>query len=68
MLELAGGSPPTELGFCWGEGCVAWRPVKITNESWVGPILSLIAVPGCFEWLCCVLLLAYCVHAGQCFT
>lgn len=64
MLELTGSSPPMELGFCWG-GCVAWRPVKITNESWVGSILSLIAVSGCFEWLCYVLLPAYCVHASQ---
>lgn len=50
--------PSCGVGFLLGRS-VACRPVRLTNESWVDPILSSIAVLGCFEWLSCVPLPEY---------
>ena len=50
--------PRCGVGFLPGRG-VARRPVRLTNEPWVDPILSSTAALGCFEWLSCALLPAY---------
>lgn len=63
MLELAGGSPPSGIQFLSGRG-ITCSPLRLTNESCVGPILSAIAALAYFEWMCCVLLPA-CLCACQ---